>query len=66
MNIQTAEEHKNPEDSQLILIITGTPNAIRRKLEEVSKFGMKPCQGTSLEYKCTTSIITPVWGGKEY
>lgn len=66
MNIQTAEEHNNPEDSQLILIITGTPDAIRRKLKEVSEFGMKPWQGTSLEHKCTTSIITPVWGGKEF
>lgn len=66
MNIKTAEEHNNPEDSQLILIITGTPDNIRRKLKEVSEFGMKPWQGTSLEYKCTTSIITPIWGGKEF
>lgn len=70
MQINIPNDHENPRDSQLIISITGSKEAIREKLKKIcqefdSEYG-KPCQGTVSMYKCVSTVITPVWNGQEY
>lgn len=62
-------DHLNPKHSQVFIALTGEPEAIRSRLNEIvnqfSEYG-KPVQGTFCEYQCNSTVITPVWDGKEY
>lgn len=66
---QFPEDHNNPDDSQVIIAITGTPLYIKEKLiealEQVNTYG-KPIQGTELSFGGTKTTITPVWNKKPY
>ena len=68
MNVSFPNDHENPENSQLLLAITGTPEAIINRLEEIlaecKGFYKKPIQGTSSQFHCTSSIIRPIWDKK--
>lgn len=69
MIINIADDHKDPQDSQLIIVLTGTPEYIHRGLESMTKWygtERKPIQGTSISNDGRGSIITPIWEGKEY
>ncbi len=69
MTTKFPSDHENPSDSQLIITLTGNAEQIKESLKailnEISVYG-KPCQGTSLGFRCTKSVITPVWNGKIY
>lgn len=62
-------DHINPKHSQVFIALTGEPEAIRARLNQIvdnfSEYG-KPIQGTVCKYRCTGTVITPIWEGKEY
>lgn len=65
-----AYEHDECNDSQLILAISGSPEAIKEKLQRIitemdSSYG-KPCQGIMTYFKGTSEVITPIWKGEKY
>lgn len=65
------EEFDAQKDAcKVIIAITGTHAAIKRRLQEIIKqmdapYG-KPVQGTTLASDDRTEVITPVWDGKKY
>ena len=70
MTITFSSYHDNPTDSQLIICMTGDKNEMIDKLKSIiaeiqSDYG-KPCQNVTCSYNLTTSIITPIWEGKQF
>lgn len=70
MKIEVPNDHDNPENSQLIIVLTGDKKQIEEKLQGILKNWQndkspyrKPRQGTEISYKVTTTIITPSWEG---
>lgn len=66
--INENEHSKMP--NQVVIVLSGeTPAATLSRLEEIVaqfKSHGKPIQGHVCSYKTQTSIITPIWNGKEY
>lgn len=64
MNVDIPNYHSNPQDSQVIICITGSPEQIKRKLQkitnEVAIYG-KPIQENSNSSGLETYIRTPIW-----
>lgn len=64
------DDHDNPEDSQLLVAMTGTPEFIKERLAallaEMNQPYGKPCQGTGIHHNGTVSVITPLWDKKTY
>lgn len=69
MNVNFDDYHKNPEDSQLQVILTGTPTGIKKKLQElinqIDTYG-KPVQGRNMQHNVESHVITPMWNKKSY
>ncbi len=70
MNIKLPDDHECPNDSQLIIALTGDKDQIKKELERIlSEFNDsygRPRQGTQISYKSVSTVITPVWNGLEY
>lgn len=73
MQITFPTAHDNPVDCQLIVCITGSPASIAIRLAEIRNqidpgYGKydKPIQGTIINPDSVSSVITPVWKGKDY
>ncbi len=64
-----ANEHKEPKDSQVLIALTGTPEAIDRQLcrivDDIRRYG-KPMQGIVETHDCVKEVITPVWNKKNF
>lgn len=70
MKIEIPNDHECPDNSQLILVLTGDSRNIKNKLKEIleqfdDSYG-KPRQGTCIDYRLTTTVITPIWNGEPY
>ncbi len=63
-------DHDDPQDSQLIVCLTGTPASIkdrlRRIIEEIDSSYGKPSQIQILSGDGRAEIITPIWNKRTY
>lgn len=72
MTVTFDKDHDNPKDSQLIIVITGTPEGIEQAVKDMQmgnnswSRNYKPVQGTVINFNSTRSVITPVWKGEKY
>jgi hypothetical protein len=71
MNIEFNENHDNPNNSQLVMCLTGNPQFILEKLEEIVeqiKNGpdKKPVQSQIQGSYGHTHVITPIWKHEKY
>ena len=64
-----AKEHNEPTDSQVLIALTGTPEAIDRQLcrivDDIRRHG-KPMQGIVQTHDCVREVITPMWDKKKF
>lgn len=69
MNVNFSDDHLNPQDSQLIVAITGSPeyikNELNRLLEDITIYN-KPLQGGRVQYGGVVHVLTPIWNKEEY
>lgn len=69
MTVTFNSDHDNPQDSQVLIALTGSPQYIIEKLEKIIKdckeYG-KPIQGQIWSSDGNSHIITPVWNKQEY
>lgn len=68
MNITIPDDFEIPKDSQVVIVIQGTPEAIRERLKDIllDTIEHKPIQCLTIHSGSKTYISTPVWGGKKY
>jgi len=69
MTIEVPNDHVNPENSQVIIVLTGEPLRIREQIKRIADEIIdprysKPIQGTEMEYKVVSTVITPIWESK--
>lgn len=69
MNVEIPKYHENPEDSQLLICLTGSTQQILDKLNQISKeivLHGKPAQGNIASGNLETYIRTPIWNKRKY
>ena len=64
------KDHDNPQDSQLIVALTGSPAFIKEYLQQMIKevdavYG-KPMQGRISRWNGYADVVTPMWKKTAY
>jgi hypothetical protein len=70
MQITINDDHLDPQDSQVIIALTGSRHAIVERLEKIvaeckASYG-KPIQGQVWSADVRSHVITPIWKGERY
>lgn len=69
MTVTFNSDHNDPQDSQVIIALTGSPRYILETLEAIidncKRYG-KPIQGQEWSSDGKSHIITPVWNKEQY